>query len=89
MTLNASCSGFVAIYYIFGAKDAEFQIIIALGITLLSLTSFACLPESPKLRYDQGDFEGCRNELKKIAAWNGVRFDPPPFEDEIKHTRPE
>lgn len=24
MTLNASCSGFVAIYYILGAKDAEF-----------------------------------------------------------------
>lgn len=52
MTLNASCSGFVALYYIFGVKDAEFQIIIALGITLVSLSSFACLPESPKLKYD-------------------------------------
>jgi len=52
MTLNASCSGLVAIYYILGAKDAEFQILIALGITVFSLTSFACLPESPKLKYD-------------------------------------
>ncbi len=53
------------------------------------MTSFACLPESPKLKYDQGDYEGCWKELKTIAAWNGVKFDPPPFEDEIKHTWPE
>lgn len=55
----------------------------------MSLTSFACLPESPKLKYDQGDFEGCWSELKKIAAWNGVKFDPPPFFEEIKHIWPE
>lgn len=82
MTLNASCSGLVAIYYIFGARDAEFQTVISLGITLFSLSMFSCLPESPKLLYDQGDYDGCRRELSVIAKWNGVKFEPEPFEGE-------
>lgn len=59
MTLNASCSGLVAIYYIFGGRDAEFQTIISLGITIFAVAMFSCLPESPKLLYDIGDYEGC------------------------------
>ena len=82
MTLNASCSGFVAIYYIFGAKDAELLIMIAMLISTYCLIMWPFLPESPKLLYDREDFDGCRRELNIIAKWNGVEFKPPPFVDE-------
>jgi hypothetical protein len=83
MTLNASCSGLVAIYYILGYRDAEFQVVLAMIITLYALVMFPFLPESPKLLYEREDYDGARLNLAIIAKWNGVKFDPPPFADEI------
>lgn len=52
MTLNASCSGWVALYYILGGRDAEFLILVGMVITLYSMILMIFLPESPKLLYE-------------------------------------
>jgi len=75
MTLNAACSGLVALYYIGGGKDAEFLILCAMIVTMFTLVMWPFLPESPKLLYEREDYDGCRKELQKIASWNGVKIE--------------
>ena len=85
MTLNAACAAWVALYYIAGYRDAEFLILVAMFITLFSLAFGPFLPESPKLLYEEDRYEEVRDQLRKIARWNGIK-DPQfqPFVDEVK-----
>ena len=60
MTLNASCSGFVALYYILGGRDAELLILVGMALTLYSMVLMIFLPESPKLLYELKKYDACR-----------------------------
>ena len=79
MTLNAMCSSLVALYYMFGAKDAEFLVLLSIYIAAFSLVFCPFVPESPKLLFEKEEYENCRKALRTIAKWNGTTLSDEKF----------
>ena len=79
MTINAGCSSLVALYYMFGGKDAELLILVAIFITIFAILFYPFVPESPKLLFEKEKFHECRESLRMIAKWNGVELSDEPF----------
>lgn len=85
MSINNSLSSLMALYLMFGGRDATVYLFISVLICMYSLIFIPIVPESPKLLYSQKNYEGTRQVLEKIAHVNGVKYKKLPFQEEIEH----
>jgi MFS family permease len=60
MSVNNALSSIMALYFMFGGRDATFFLLCSIFIVMYSLIFVPILPESPKLLYSQKKYEETR-----------------------------
>ena len=84
MSINNTLSSLMALYFIFGGRDATFFLLWSVFIVLYSLIFVPIVPESPKLLYSLKKYDETRKVLSSIAHINGIKYKGSIFEDEAK-----
>lgn len=83
MSINNSLSSMMALYFIFGGRDATFFLLASIFILLYSLVFIPFLPESPKFLFSLKKYEETKDCLTRIGKINGVKYERIPFQEEV------
>mmetsp|Transcript_9823 Transcript_9823/g.9656 ORF Transcript_9823/g.9656 Transcript_9823/m.9656 type:complete len:215 (+) Transcript_9823:326-970(+) len=84
MSINNSLSSLMALYFIFGGRDATFFLLSSIFILGYSLIFIPLLPESPKFLFSLKKYNATRSTLIRIAEINGVKYEKLPFQEELE-----
>jgi hypothetical protein len=84
MSINNSLSSLMALYFIFGGRNAEIFLLASIFILGYCLIFLPILPESPKLLFSLKKYEDTREVLSKIAQINGIRYHRETFPEEYE-----
>jgi MFS family permease len=85
MSINNALSSVMALYFMFGGRDATFFLLCSIFIAMYSLVFIPILPESPKLLFSQKDYAGTRDCLESIAHVNGIKYKKQVFKEEVEN----
>ncbi|CAI2365007.1 unnamed protein product [Moneuplotes crassus] len=83
MSVNNALSSVMALYFIFGGRDATFFLLSSIFILGYSLVFIPMLPESPKFLFSLRKYDATRATLIRIAKMNGVKYEKLPFQEEL------
>lgn len=84
MSFNNALSSIMAMYFMFGGRDATFFLFCSIFILMYCIIFIPILPESPKLLYSKKDYESTRECLSKIAHVNGIKYKKVVFQEEAE-----